>query len=172
MRNAIAWSHDLLTAEEQTLFRRLAVFSGGCTLEAAEVVINPREPLDVFGGIVSLVDRACCVKRKAARANRASGCWKRCASTDWSAWTLAGKRAVRHRHAAYFAALGIAEETQFELWLAMAATLDRFERDIDNLRAAMAWAEQTVMPSLGWSSPAPSRISCFNAGSLPKGGSG
>src|SRR5215212_8864955 len=58
MRNAIAWSHDLLTAEEQTLFRRLAVFSGGCTLEAAEAIVNPQEILDVFGGIASLIDKS------------------------------------------------------------------------------------------------------------------
>jgi len=38
MHDAIAWSHDLLTPEEQALFRRLAVFSGGFTLEAAEFV--------------------------------------------------------------------------------------------------------------------------------------
>src|SRR5829696_679873 len=38
MRDAIAWSHDLLTQEEQTLFQRLAVFPGGCTLDGADEV--------------------------------------------------------------------------------------------------------------------------------------
>ena len=38
MRDAIAWSYDLLTPEEQACFRHLAVFVGGCTIEAAEFV--------------------------------------------------------------------------------------------------------------------------------------
>jgi predicted ATPase len=58
MRDAIAWSHDLLTQEEQTLFQRLAVFPGGCTLEAAEAVVDPGGTRDVFDGIASLVDKS------------------------------------------------------------------------------------------------------------------
>ena len=45
LRRAIKWSYDLLSPAEQKLFRRLSVFAGGCTLEAAEAVCNtPRGP--------------------------------------------------------------------------------------------------------------------------------
>jgi predicted ATPase/DNA-binding CsgD family transcriptional regulator len=57
VRDTIAWSHDLLSAAEQALFRRLAVFAGGCTLEAAESVVNaPGCPgVEALDGIASVV---------------------------------------------------------------------------------------------------------------------
>ena len=44
LRNAIAWSHDLLRADEQRLLRWLSVFSGGWTLEAAAAVLGDTSP--------------------------------------------------------------------------------------------------------------------------------
>jgi predicted ATPase/DNA-binding CsgD family transcriptional regulator len=60
MRDAIAWSYDLLTAEEQALFRRLAVFVGEFSIEAAEAVTGMFDlpGIDVFEGIASLVDKS------------------------------------------------------------------------------------------------------------------
>ncbi len=59
MRDAIAWSHDLLTAEEQRFFRRLAVFVGGFTLEAAEAVAGGDDlAIDVLDGVASLVEQS------------------------------------------------------------------------------------------------------------------
>jgi len=58
MHNTIAWSHDLLLQEEQALFRRLSVFSGGCTIAAAEAVGTRSGRPEVFGGLTSLVDKS------------------------------------------------------------------------------------------------------------------
>jgi predicted ATPase len=144
MRNTIAWSHDLLTADEQTLFRRLAVFSGGCTLEAAEAVIDPEGTLDVFGGIASLIDKSLLRQEEGIEGEPRFRMLETVREYGLERLEASGEgEEVRRRHAAYFAALGSTGKTQFELWLAMIATLDRFEREIDNLRAAMAWAEQT-----------------------------
>jgi predicted ATPase/serine/threonine protein kinase len=65
LRAAIKWSYDLLTPAEQTLFRRLSVFAGGWTLEAAEAVCNTTEDLgiDILDGVASLVDNSLIVQR-------------------------------------------------------------------------------------------------------------
>jgi predicted ATPase/serine/threonine protein kinase len=57
MRGAVAWSYDLLEPNEQELARRLAVFAGGCTLEAAEEVCGG-DGIEVLDDITSLVDKS------------------------------------------------------------------------------------------------------------------
>ena len=65
LRDTIKWSYDLLTPSEQKLFRRLSVFAGGCTLEAAEAVCDAVEDLGVavLDGVSSLVDNSLLVQR-------------------------------------------------------------------------------------------------------------
>src|SRR5439155_6142624 len=63
LRRAIAWSYDLLDSDAQALFRLLAAFVGGCTLDAAERVVGAR--LNVLDGLQSLV--ANCLLRQDAR---------------------------------------------------------------------------------------------------------
>ncbi|MCA1557039.1 MAG: hypothetical protein LC731_00695 [Acidobacteria bacterium] len=60
MRETIAWSYNLLDKPEQSLFRRLAVFVGGFTLEAAEAICNAERGcgIDIHDGVSSLVDKS------------------------------------------------------------------------------------------------------------------
>jgi predicted ATPase/DNA-binding CsgD family transcriptional regulator/tetratricopeptide (TPR) repeat protein len=63
LRNTLAWSHSLLTPEEQRLFRRLALFAGGFTLEAGEFMCSQDEraaegDASTFEVIASLVDKS------------------------------------------------------------------------------------------------------------------
>jgi len=62
MRNAVAWSHALLPPDEQRLFVRLAIFAGGCTLDAAESVgADPSAP-NALDGLSALVDASVIVR--------------------------------------------------------------------------------------------------------------
>ena len=59
LRRTIDWSHELLSLPERKLFRRLAVFAGGCTMESAEAVCNTQLDLeiDVLEGMTWLLDK-------------------------------------------------------------------------------------------------------------------
>jgi predicted ATPase len=94
-RGTIVWSYGLLSAAEQKLLRRLAVFAGGCTLEGAEAVCNTRADLGVpvREGVSSLARQGllqCLMKRI-----RALRCMRRCANTLGSNWLRAGRKPRR-----------------------------------------------------------------------------
>ena len=133
LRATIAWSHDLLTADEQRLFARLAVFRGGCTLEAAEAVIDA--DLD---GLQSLVDKSL-VRHSAERF------WMLETIREYAAEQLEASGEadeMQRRHGEHFAAL--AEEAEpHVLGVSPVTWLDRLDRDHDNLRAALDRFEST-----------------------------
>ena len=136
LRATIEWSHDLLRVEEQRLFAQLAVFRGGCTLEAAEQVADAE-----LGILQSLVDKSLLrhsgerfwmletIRQFAVELLEASG-----DSDDLNA-----------RHARWF--LAIAEEGASELnGASQAVWLARLDTEHDNLRAALAFARRTGRP--------------------------
>jgi len=127
LRATIAWSHDLLTPEEQDLFARLAVFAGGCTLDAAEAICGA--DLD---GIASLVDKSL-VRRTGARF------WMLETIREFADERLAAlsdASELRDRHAAWFVALGERARPEVEARRS-AEWLDRLDAEQANLRAAL-----------------------------------
>jgi predicted ATPase/DNA-binding CsgD family transcriptional regulator len=59
LHNTLKWSYDLLSADDQRVFRSMSVFAGGCTLEALEavcVVLEDRQHVDIFKSVSSLLD--------------------------------------------------------------------------------------------------------------------
>jgi len=127
LRATIAWSYDLLAAQEQRLYARLAVFAGGCTLDAAEAVADAE--LDT---LQSLVD-------KSLLRHTDERFWMLETIREFAAERLdeSGEAdALRRRHAEHF--LALAEEAEPSiLGVNPGEWLDRLEHDDDNLRAAL-----------------------------------
>ncbi len=159
LRAALAWSYDLLGADEQALFARLGVFAGGATLEAVAAVCDPDGTLDALDRVAALINKSLLtrvddedtgeprlsmletVREYALERLEASG----------------EAEPLRARHAAHY--LALAEEAAPHLAGAgRDAWLDRLEAEHDNLRAALAWASAQadgavsvqLVNALGW----------------------
>jgi len=140
MRATIEWSYDLLNAQEQRLFRRLAAFVGGCTLEAAEAMCRAlgNAETDVIEVVMSLVDKSFVQQREEANDEPRLLMLETVHEYAWEALDAHEEvEAVRQAHAAYY--LQLAEKAEHglispeqEQWL------ERLEREHENLRAALS----------------------------------
>ena len=144
MRGAIEWSHDLLSEDEKLLFRRLAVFNSGTTLEAIEqlATINSQPSIDVLEGVQSLLDKSLLVEREGS--DRQPRYWMLETIHEYAREKLkesGEEEALGREHALYF--MRLAEEAEPELMGdRQAEWLNRLEDEHDNLRAAVRWARQ------------------------------
>ncbi|HUO35127.1 MAG TPA: protein kinase [Candidatus Acidoferrum sp.] len=140
LRAAIDWSYDLLTPAEQTLFRRLSVFVGGCTLEGAEAVCDTKGDLgiDLLDGICSMVDKSLIQQLEQPNGEFRFVMLETIREYAREKLAASGEEATARRaHAAYF--LVLAEEVAVEESDAKKPEwLDRFKLDHDNFRAAIA----------------------------------
>jgi predicted ATPase/DNA-binding CsgD family transcriptional regulator len=142
LRNTIQWSYDLLSDQEQRLFRRLSVFVGGCTLEAAEALYQMLgdETNSVFDGVTSLIDKSLL---RQVEQDGEDGKEPRYMMLETiceyglDCLTTSGEREViQEAHAVYY--LRFVETAEPELrGPQQAAWFDRLEREHDNLRAAL-----------------------------------
>jgi len=142
IRNTIEWSYDLLSPEEQVLFRQLAVFVGGFTLEAAESVCQCQTGFDVLDGIASLVDKSLLQQKEQADGELRFSMLLTIKEYGLELLAVGGEQAaVEAAHTNYFIALAERAEPELtgaepKLWL------DRLELDHDNIRAAIERALQ------------------------------
>ena len=141
LRQAIKWSYDLLSPAEQKLFRRLSVFAGGCTLEAAEAVCNTLEDLgvDVLDGVTSLVDNSLLVQRASEDREPRFLMLETFREYGREQLLATGEAdATARAHAAYM--LVVAEEEHLEMSPAERETWLRCcDVEHDNFRAASHW---------------------------------
>jgi predicted ATPase len=142
LRGTMAWSYNLLHAGEQALFRRLSVFTGGCTLAAVAAVCQVGSELEgeVLGWLGTLVDQSLLVRASAADEEPRFAMLETVREYALEQLEAAGEAtALRDRHLAWCVALAEAAQAPLEgpqqgMWLA------RLEREHDNLRAALAWS--------------------------------
>jgi excisionase family DNA binding protein len=142
MRDAIAWSYDLLTDEEQSLFRRLAVFVGGCTLDAAEAIGAEGPVVDV---IAALIDNSLLRRETGADGVPRFGMLETIREYALEQLKAAGEReTVRDAHAAYF--LTFCERQHPNRVAADEPAADRLrhlDTELPNIRAALAHLAET-----------------------------
>jgi predicted ATPase/DNA-binding winged helix-turn-helix (wHTH) protein len=150
LRNAIAWSHGLLNDAELKLFRRLSVFVGGCTLEAAESVCNTKMDLgvDLFEGLSSLVDKNLVQRMDRSQTEPRFAMLETIREYGLECLIKSGEHAATRRaHAAY--SLVLAEEGNPELGASERTRwLSQCDVELENFRAALDWLFQTT--DLDW----------------------
>jgi predicted ATPase/DNA-binding SARP family transcriptional activator len=146
MRATIAWSYDLLPAEQRTLFRRLGVFRGGWSLEAAAAICGEGGALEVLDGLSALTEQSLLVVRDAAGEPRFA-MLETIREYALEQLEASGEgEAIRQRHTNFF--VQFAETVELELvgpqqerWMAAV------ESEHDNLRAALRWSLDHALES-------------------------
>ncbi|HLW38467.1 MAG TPA: adenylate/guanylate cyclase domain-containing protein [Candidatus Eremiobacteraceae bacterium] len=141
MRAAIDWSYDLLDDNEKLMFRRLAVFSGGSSLEAVREICGDETigEWEVFELLSSLVDKSL-VTSEASGAEQRYRLLESTRQYALEKLNQAGElERLQRRHAAFFAQRAFAADDSWKT-TATLAWLAPIEADYDNYRSVMDWA--------------------------------
>jgi predicted ATPase/class 3 adenylate cyclase len=148
LRAAIDWSWELLDPDEQRLFARLGVFSGGWTLASAEAVCAPGIEPSVLDGLASLVDWSLVREDPVTDTEQRYRMLE--VIGEYAAEQLArsGEDAeLGRRHAEHFAILA-ADAKAALMGADRIAWLARLDAELANIRAALAWAREHE-PAIG-----------------------
>jgi predicted ATPase/class 3 adenylate cyclase len=146
LRGAIAWSYNLLSGEEQTLFRRLAVFVDGCSWQAAEQVCTAAGTLnsDILEGLSSLLDKSLLRQQESSASEPRFWMLQTLREFGLEMLTSTGEtESTWQAHAEYYLAMAEQAEPQL-LGKGQARWSAQLEQEHENLRAALTFLlEQT-----------------------------
>jgi tetratricopeptide (TPR) repeat protein len=154
LRDTIAWSEDLLAPEERALFRQLAVFAGGCTIEAAGAVcegegVQPPDLLGLPAPLTALVEASLLVAEEGRSDEPRCRLLETVREYALARLAESGRQeTIRERHLGYY--LALAERAASELvGPRQAAWLECLDRDLGNLWAALDWARERGQIAVG-----------------------
>lgn len=162
LRNMIGWSYDLLTTDERRLLRRLGVFLGGCSIEAAAAVCqdallggsargsqNGHAAPTIIEQVDALIHHSLLHQGAGVDDPPRYVLLETIREYALERLTADGEiDAIRQQHAAYF--LQFAQQAESKLnGPDQAEWLDQLEQDHDNLRAALAWLLERKQAELG-----------------------
>lgn len=139
LRAMIDWSYSLLSEAEKVLFRRLAVFAGGWTMEAAEQVCDDEHGgMEILDLLTRLVDKSLVITEEVAGETRYHRLETIRQYSREKFFETAEVEALRNRHLAYYVQFSEYAEKEIQrrerfLWV------QRLKAELDNVRAAMAW---------------------------------
>ncbi|CAN5613868.1 hypothetical protein BH09CHL1_BH09CHL1_27210 [soil metagenome] len=151
MEKAIAWSYELLSAQEQRMFRVLSVFTGSFDLSAAMKLIDQGDAEDLpLDGIVTLVEKSL-LQHVPGFSEDETRCRMLQTVREYGLRLLreSGEEAsVREAHANEM--IEVCERLSEQIWLpGFQRVLARLDAEQDNIRAALFWAEETDNGELG-----------------------
>jgi predicted ATPase len=145
LRHTLKWSYDLLEPKEQQLFRRLSIFAGGWTLEAAEVVAQVGQSPDstgmsVLDGVASLLEKSLLLQIEQEGEEPRLIMLETVREYGLECLVSSGElERMQQAHAAYY--LQLAEQAEPELrGTQQAMWFNRLKAEHDNCRAALGWA--------------------------------
>ena len=146
LQATLDWSYDLLSSQERQVFRQLAVFAGGWTLEAAEAICTRGGDLPVFEVLSFLTDK-CLIQTKSFQDGMRFEFTETIREYAFEKLKRTGELpAVSNRHLRHFAEVALQAERKLQ-GSAQQAVLEELAVEDDNLRAALTWGLQ-VNPAL------------------------
>jgi non-specific serine/threonine protein kinase len=146
MRKAIAWSYDLLTPEEQALFRRLAVFAGGCTLAAVAAIGGGQDDhgLVTLDRLSTLVDSSLLVQFQQPDGEPRFSMLETIREFGLEQLARSGDADdIRRHHAMWCLEFAGEASAAFTIQPGNVRASQHLESELDNVRAALSWLDES-----------------------------